>query len=369
MDFPHLNLTVAIAALNLILLLVAGAPISAEDFARLSAAPGLLRCVEQIVPTEESARDRHCLTRKEPSDPELSPGADIIDLMGRGYRYDKAGNFRGAEAAFRSCLKRIRGSQGQWGFLEGPCLTELGIVLTRLDKLDEGRKCLEEAIVAIRLAVGSRDIAMLGPMYGLARLAVKKGDLATAETYFRNALAIQEDVLGKYHPDLGDTISELTWALCRGNYNTKCKTAMTEAVEIHERLYGRSHPLTARAYADMAELCWMHRDFWRCAELYEVALPVLGTAPACDDAERGRAYFLAAVANEGIGLFGKSLDYYRKAVSSCSRRKPETTRFPPLSAVLKGLAGLCEATGRVQEAEALRDKLRAIHKETIRESH
>jgi Tfp pilus assembly protein PilF len=70
-----------------------------------------------------------------------------------------------------------------------------------------GRPGEADALAVFERAYGTAHFDVAVNLHNLAAIAHRRGDLAQAETLYRRALAIKEDVLGHDHPELVTTLN------------------------------------------------------------------------------------------------------------------------------------------------------------------
>ena len=79
------------------------------------------------------------------------------------------------------------------------------------------------------------------------------GDTSEAERLFSRALTIREAALGRDHPDVASTLTNLgVVSLRQGRYG-EAESFLQKALAINEKALGQNHPEVAKNFDDMAQ--------------------------------------------------------------------------------------------------------------------
>ena len=85
----------------------------------------------------------------------------------------------------------------------------LGDVYTARSQYDRARTLLEEALAQQRTLKGPQDPTAAGMLHSLAYLTMQTGDLKTAETLFRESLALHRAIFGERHARVAQAMQDL----------------------------------------------------------------------------------------------------------------------------------------------------------------
>ena len=80
----------------------------------------------------------------------------------------------------------------------------------------------------------------------LAQTLQDKGDLAGAESLFRQALAMQRELLGEVHPDVALTLNNLAFVQYDRGDTRGALATERESLAVYEKLFPGDHPEVAR---------------------------------------------------------------------------------------------------------------------------
>jgi tetratricopeptide (TPR) repeat protein len=121
----------------------------------------------------------------------------------------------------------------------------LAAVLAALNNFDEARLQLGHALAACRAAKPPRRYEVAVQLHNLAALEHACGQPQRAEQFYRQALAMKEDLLGSDHPEVALIANNLGTLLHQQRRPSEAADLLRRALAIAERSYPPGHPTTA----------------------------------------------------------------------------------------------------------------------------
>ena len=188
----------------------------------------------------------------------------------------------------------------------------------------------------------------------------ERGDFKQAETYLRQALALQRRLHGNVHPDLAEAMNNLGWALMGLNQPVGAEPLYRLALEMKRRMLGDAHPELAAGLNNLAFVLETRRDFKGAEKAYREALAMnrklLGDShPDIAMTMSNLAFVLYQKGDHqaGIELLKGSLSMSRHELGS---------EHPDVAGTASDLAYLLTGEGADSEAEQLVDESLAIRR-------
>jgi len=164
----------------------------------------------------------------------------------------------------------------------------LGLVLTRVDALDEARRYLDKAL-AIRLAKqGAEHLDVAIAIQNLGSLAMRAGQLREAEAQFRRALELKRRLLGAQNPSVLTSMQSLAVVLAAQHRVDAAEALLRELVAQRRAVHG---PQSATVASALNELASVLQDGGRSAE----AIAAYREALALHEQLQGRGSVSVAV--------------------------------------------------------------------------
>lgn len=169
--------------------------------------------------------------------------------------YDDQGLFAKAKPIYEHVLDLRQNSLG----LNHPDVAytcnSLGINRMHLKDFGTGTEHLFRRAIDIYTSCSgpktSNHAAALG---NLGTLLAHRKDYQGAIDLQTRALAIEESLLGKRHPDIANTLYELSETFRKGNKKAEAIEYMKRARDIYEQTLTESHPLSRRTKGELEEL-------------------------------------------------------------------------------------------------------------------
>ncbi|KQW52055.1 MULTISPECIES: serine/threonine-protein kinase [unclassified Roseateles] len=114
----------------------------------------------------------------------------------------------------------------------------LGVALTNVGRFAEAQPMLQSSLARYLKAPVQPNASTGSLLHNLARLAVKRGDLAGAEDFFRRALAVMQQTLGPRADNALDTQTQLARLLADRRQFPEALRLMREAAATREAVWG-----------------------------------------------------------------------------------------------------------------------------------
>lgn len=255
------------------------------------------------------------------------------------------GQFNDAEPLFRRALEiRQKYSSGD---------ADTATIRVHLAMIAERHARHEEAASGFEAALELR-MRLLGPDHALTIQALqlaaqshrRAGQLADAETRYRELLAKQRNQLPERDAALGDTLFQLALVRRARGDTGEAITFYREALAIRRSALGNAHPDVATTLNNLARLLEAGRDVEEAEPLYREAVQILQSATRASP-----AVVAGIQSNHGACL--ASLGRYDEAlpVLTAAHQSLRTHRGPNHELTQRSLRRLIQALERAGEAD------------------
>ena len=255
---------------------------------------------------------------------------------------------------------------------EEPDLAYVARTILRLTDVLQSLGLYEEAVMEAQktfvLAEVLEDIKLRSN--GLNSLALGYKVMARyeeAEPLFREALKIDEEVLGKEHIDYTTVLSNLGGLLDEMGRYEEAEPILREALEINEKILGQRHPNYAIDLGNLAGLLENLGCYDEAEALFREATDtILETQGKSHPAYTNILSNLANLLVE-TERYDEAELLYRKAVAVDEEVRGK--EHPSYANGLNNLANLLKKTGRYSDAELLYTKALSICEDRLGEDH
>jgi CHAT domain-containing protein/tetratricopeptide (TPR) repeat protein len=183
----------------------------------------------------------------------------------------------------------------------------------------------------------------------------------------KDLLAVREKTLGKNHPDVARSLSDLGWLHSFTGRYGEAEALFKRGLEIREKRLGKNHPDVAHILNRLALLYWNTGRYGEAVGLHKRSLEIkekrLGrghTAVAYTLNNLALLYGTTGRYDEAEALYRRSLEIYEKRL-----RKDH----PEVATSLNNLALLFQAIGRYGDAEPLLKRSLEIREKMFRKNH
>ena len=179
----------------------------------------------------------------------------------------------------------------------------------------EYKKAEKEYELALKLSDSLNNTQVKAVSYNnLAELYYSQGRYAEAESLYRQALAIRENVLGKNHPDTAESYNNLALLYkTQGRYE-EAEPLLKKALEIRENVLGENHPDTAGSYNNLAGLYYSQGRYEEAEPLYKQALEIRENVFGENHPDTAQSYWWLGVFYYERGKFQDGLELCEKAL-------------------------------------------------------
>jgi tetratricopeptide (TPR) repeat protein len=142
----------------------------------------------------------------------------------------------------------------------------------------QARPLYERALAIDQKLFGREHPNTLVSLNNLALLLRDQGNLADARPLFERALEIREKALGAEHPSVAQSLNNLALVLSSQDDLCGARSLLERAVAIGEKTLGPAHPVTAPHLNNLANLLAAQGDFASARPLFEHALAIFEKA-------------------------------------------------------------------------------------------
>ncbi|MBW1811904.1 MAG: tetratricopeptide repeat protein [Deltaproteobacteria bacterium] len=226
----------------------------------------------------------------------------------------------------------------------------------KVDKLVKQGKYIEAA------KLGERALAMASKLFkpgretqtALCTLAIAYrylGRYAEAEQLYREALANDERINGKNHPDVAIDLIDLGRMLELVGRYKEAEAAYQRALKIDQAYFGAKHHRVGEAIQDLARLSYTAGRYFDALSLGKKALALLEKAKGAKLTKIAEVLCSLGFAQNRLGLFLESWESHELALKI--RKKVRGPDHPEVTEALEGLAMLQHEAKNFEVAEAL----------------
>jgi tetratricopeptide (TPR) repeat protein len=255
--------------------------------------------------------------------------------------------------------RELRGNEPHPDLAE--VLSDMGALYYLRGDSEEAETFYREALAMNRRVLGEKHVEIASGLENVATTLWDKEDLAGAETLYRQSLAMRRELQGEKHPDYGQTLFNLAaLQYDRGNVS-EALASMREVLSIYRKVYPADHPETALTLNVIGFYLTMAGQFTEANQYLEQGLAMrrrLFDARHPDVASSLMMLAILKVAEGGYpqalemaqnakGIYTAALpaDHWRTAIAECAE-----------GAALTGLGRYPEAETRLTHSYAILSK-------------
>ena len=255
--------------------------------------------------------------------------------------------------------RELRGNEPHPDLAE--VLSDMGALYYLRGDSEEAETFYREALAMNRRVLGEKHVEIASGLENVATTLWDKEDLAGAETLYRQSLAMRRELQGEKHPDYGQTLFNLAaLQYDRGNVS-EALASMREVLSIYRKVYPADHPETALTLNVIGFYLTMAGQFTEADQYLEQGLAMrrrLFDARHPDVASSLMMLAILKVAEGGYpqalemaqsakGIYSAALpaDHWRTAIAECAE-----------GAALTGLGRYPEAETRLTHSYAILSK-------------
>ena len=248
-------------------------------------------------------------------------------------------------------------------------LDRIGLLRRLQGRYEEAETAIREALDGARASGESEHkderIALYTNHLGL--VLKDRGDSAEAEVAFREALALQIEVLGEDHPQVGSTLGNLGDLLARMSRFDEAEQLLQKGLDLHRRLYGDEHVVVATQINNLA-------SFYKEMGDLETAEARQREALAIYRKNLGENHYYVAMSYNNLanilqdeGELDAAEAMHRKSLAL--HRKILGNDHPKIGDCLNNLANLLWEGGKLDESESLYKEALALERKLLGGDH
>lgn len=317
--------------------------------------------------------------------------APTIPLQDSLQKYARLGRYAKAVPFAEQWRDEAKKAKGETSVEYADALSDLGEMLYRSGKMEEGGTAIVQALEIRQKALGQTD-AKVGESYhqaGSFNTAI--GEYATAEGYYEKAYAIRKNAFGEEGLQTAGTLSN--WGVSNmdaGNFG-RADSLLSRALDIRKKKLGENDLEVGRSYNNLGILYWKTGKFPKAEASHqkclEIRIKVLGEnhpdvahsynnlglvyiymgnlpkgetyllkgmeikrkAIGDNNLDMAASYNNLANLNKNMGRFGQSLEYNRKSLAIKEKMLEPT--HPDLGSANNNMGELHHSLGNYALAE------------------
>jgi serine/threonine protein kinase/Tfp pilus assembly protein PilF len=144
-------------------------------------------------------------------------------------------------------------------------------VLQAEGNLAEAETAYREVLAMQRKLLGNEHPDVATSLNNLANMLRQRHDLAEAETMYREALAMRRKLLGNEHPDVATSLHNLASLLLERGDVAEAETMYREALAMQRKLLGNEHPAVATSLNNLANVLHDEGKLYEARAMYQEA--------------------------------------------------------------------------------------------------
>ena len=153
-------------------------------------------------------------------------------------------------------------------------LNEVGHFLDESGQYADATSFLEQALTMREQVLGKEHLDVAQSLNNLAEHYRYQARYADAEPLYQRALAIRQQELGFEHPDVATSLNNLARPYHHLVQYAEAKSLYEQALAIRKRVLGSKHPDVADTLNDLALLYYDQGEYIQAKQLYEQALSI-----------------------------------------------------------------------------------------------
>ncbi len=204
-------------------------------------------------------------------------------------------------------------------------------------------------------------------LYNLGGLYYHMGNFQKAESICLEVKGIQEKVLGKEHLDYASCLYLLTFLYIEMGDIEKAELVCIEAKTIREKLLGKEHPSYASSLFTLGILYYQIGDYKEAETTLMEAKAIWGKTLGNEHPNYSKVLNCLAVINFRKGNFEKAELMWLEAISI--REKTFGKGHPSIASVFQNLGHLYKEMGNYEKAELIWLETKSIYEKTLGKEH
>jgi serine/threonine-protein kinase len=243
----------------------------------------------------------------------------------------------------------------------------IGKVYRRLGLYGRARPILERSLALRRDLLGAAHPAVAESLDAVATLAAARGDLESAERFYREALAMRRTLLPAGDPAVAESLNGLATVLIARADLAAAEPLLREALAINRRRFGEEHEEVATNLGNLGFLTKERGDAAAAEELYRQALAIWRRLYGEAHPQIATQLNNLAVLVQGRGDLAAAEDLYRQALAVA--RKVWAEEHPEIALQLNNLAAILTLKGDLAAAEPLTREALAMRRRLLGDDH
>ncbi|KAH6699042.1 hypothetical protein BKA61DRAFT_583080 [Leptodontidium sp. MPI-SDFR-AT-0119] len=219
------------------------------------------------------------------------------------------------------------------------------------DRYAEAEAIYRQALQLNEIVLGKEHPDTLGSMIGLAASLHSQGKHTMAEAIYRQTLQLNETVLGKEHPDTLGSMMGLAVSLRNLGKYAEAEAMYRQTLQLQETVLGKDHPETLRTIMNLAVSLRKQGKYAEAEAMYRQTLQLQETVLGKEHPETLTNRMNLAVSLDSQGKYAEAEAMYRQTLqlqeTVLGKEHPETLR------TIMNLAALLHSQGKYAEAEAM----------------
>lgn len=244
----------------------------------------------------------------------------------------------------------------------------LGRIYTNLGMYEKSADQLRQAVDERRSIHGDEHEEVAAAMDQLGVALTRQNRLDEADSILRGALAQHRRLHGDDHEATGTSLDHLGELLEIRDDFAGAEAAMHEALAIRRSLYGDDALETSASKHNLAQVLWSRGEYTRAADLFNEALAVRERELGPDHPETAQTVQSLGQAVQLLGRFDEAEALYRRALAA--KRRALGNAHPSVTLTLSNLAQLLNREfGRYEEAEILLRESLVLNRQIFGDTH
>lgn len=291
-----------------------------------------------------------------------------VALLGDIYSYMGKSKWQQAFDCYQQTIDR---SRSVWGSGNDYAIAALDAQIRLCNKL--GQQDLADKLSAQREQATQADqfenaIEVAFSKNELAGALYEKAQYGKAEVLFKQALALNQKILGDCHPKVAFSLSNLVLVYLRQGRYEKAESLQLRALEIQRQTLGDYHPELLRSLNNLANV------YIKQGGRYQEAETLLRQVLLLDQKQAGNTPFMVVTALGSLAGIYRDQGRYQEAEpllqkALLMRQQNLGKSHPDVALSLNNLAGLYENQGRYNEAEPLHIQALEIRRKILGNNH
>ena len=272
-----------------------------------------------------------------------------------------------AEPLYRRALAIDEGSYGESHSKVAIILSNLGQLLSEINRLSEAEPLMRRALAIDEATYGNNHPAVAIRLNNLGQLLSAANRLSEAEPLMRRALANNETSYGENHSSVASCLNNLALLLQATNRRVEAEELMRRALKIGEASYGKDHPFVALRLHNLAAFLDAAKSHAEAETMYRRSL-------AINEASYGKNHPSVAKDLNNLAALLAATNHHEEAEAMYRRSLTINEacygkNHPYFATELNNLAGLLCATNRTLEAIPLIERCLKINEVSLGPDH